>query len=37
MHVFDSEAGIKKFETPEQILEEFYSIRLKFYNKRKVS
>ncbi|CAL5213936.1 unnamed protein product [Lathyrus oleraceus] len=35
MHLFDAEGKIKKFETPEQILEEFYPLRLEYYEKRK--
>ncbi|XP_073285631.1 DNA topoisomerase 2-like [Primulina huaijiensis] len=35
MHLFDSSGLIKKYDTPEQILEEFFDIRLDFYDKRK--
>ncbi|KAA8520228.1 hypothetical protein F0562_014484 [Nyssa sinensis] len=35
MHLFNPEGVIKKYETPEQILEEFFHIRLEFYEKRK--
>ncbi|KAI3445041.1 hypothetical protein Pfo_001706 [Paulownia fortunei] len=35
MHLFDSKGVIKKYDTPEQILEEFFYIRLEFYEKRK--
>ncbi|CAK9140400.1 unnamed protein product [Ilex paraguariensis] len=35
MHLFDSEGVIKKFDTPEQILDEFFHIRLEFYEERK--
>ncbi|RVW87704.1 DNA topoisomerase 2 [Vitis vinifera] len=35
MHLFDSNGTIKKYETPEQILEEFFHLRLEFYEKRK--
>jgi DNA topoisomerase-2 len=35
MHVFDAEGRIKKFDTPEAIVEEFFHLRLKFYQKRK--
>ncbi|KZV36276.1 DNA topoisomerase 2 [Dorcoceras hygrometricum] len=35
MHLFDSNGLIKKYDTPEQILEEFFHIRLDFYEKRK--
>ncbi|GJM86531.1 hypothetical protein PR202_ga02399 [Eleusine coracana subsp. coracana] len=35
MHLFDSDGKIRKYDTPEQILEEFYKLRLAFYEKRK--
>lgn len=35
MHLFDAEGRIKKFDTPEEIIEEFYPLRLKYYAKRK--
>ncbi|XP_042007097.1 DNA topoisomerase 2-like isoform X1 [Salvia splendens] len=35
MHLFDSRGVIKKYDTPEQILEEFFYLRLEFYDKRK--
>ncbi|XP_038982287.1 DNA topoisomerase 2 [Phoenix dactylifera] len=35
MHLFDSEGVIKKYDTPEQILEDFFHLRLEFYAKRK--
>ncbi|XP_004499912.1 DNA topoisomerase 2 [Cicer arietinum] len=35
MHLFDAEGKIKKFDTPEQILEEFFPLRLEYYEKRK--
>ncbi|KAJ7542297.1 hypothetical protein O6H91_10G100200 [Diphasiastrum complanatum] len=35
MHLFDEKGVIKKYDTPEQILEEFYHIRLELYVKRK--
>jgi DNA topoisomerase II len=34
---FDPEGRITKYQTVEDILKEFYSIRLKYYEKRKVS
>jgi DNA topoisomerase-2 len=37
MHLFDAEGRIKKYDTPEQIIEEFYPLRLKYYSKRKES
>ncbi|KAG2653254.1 hypothetical protein PVAP13_1NG440800 [Panicum virgatum] len=35
MHLFDSDGKIRKYDTPEQILEEFYKLRLEFYVNRK--
>lgn len=35
MHLFDSDGKIRKYDTPEQILEEFFKLRLQFYFKRK--
>ncbi|KAK9154871.1 hypothetical protein Sjap_002351 [Stephania japonica] len=35
MHLFDTTGVIKKYDTPEQILEEFFHLRLQFYEKRK--
>ncbi|KAL2478354.1 DNA topoisomerase 2 [Forsythia ovata] len=35
MHLFDSKGVIKKYDTPEKILEDFFSIRFEFYEKRK--
>ncbi|KAF8016195.1 hypothetical protein BT93_H1646 [Corymbia citriodora subsp. variegata] len=35
MHLFDSNGVIKKYDSPEQILEEFFHLRLKCYEKRK--
>ncbi|KAJ4798339.1 DNA topoisomerase 2 [Rhynchospora pubera] len=35
MQLFDSNGLIKKYDTPEQILEEFFHMRLDFYAKRK--
>ncbi|XP_058069008.1 uncharacterized protein LOC131218465 isoform X1 [Magnolia sinica] len=34
---FDVRGVIKKYDSPEQILEEFFHLRLEFYVKRKVS
>ncbi|XP_059654326.1 DNA topoisomerase 2-like [Cornus florida] len=36
MNLFDSEGMLKKYESPEQILKEFFPIRLEFYKKRKM-
>ncbi|TFK76656.1 type II DNA topoisomerase [Pluteus cervinus] len=35
MICFDFDGKIKKYDTPEEILEEFYPIRLAYYQKRK--
>ncbi|KAJ6750862.1 hypothetical protein OIU85_001405 [Salix viminalis] len=35
MHLFDSAGVIKKYDNPEQILEEFFHLRLEHYEKRK--
>nr|DAD29697.1 TPA_asm: hypothetical protein HUJ06_031165 [Nelumbo nucifera] len=35
MHLFDPKGTIKKYDNPEQILEEFFHLRLEFYEKRK--
>ncbi|XP_064967328.1 DNA topoisomerase 2-like [Musa acuminata AAA Group] len=35
MHLFDSKGVIKKYDNPEQILEEFFHMRYEFYEKRK--
>ncbi|XP_052171246.1 DNA topoisomerase 2 [Diospyros lotus] len=35
MHLFDPKGVIKKYDNPEQILEEFFHVRLEFYEKRK--
>ncbi|ESQ54348.1 hypothetical protein EUTSA_v10024219mg [Eutrema salsugineum] len=35
MHLFDEKSVIKKYATPEQILEEFFDLRLQYYEKRK--
>lgn len=37
MVCFDPEGKIKKYATPEEILLDFYDIRMDFYHKRKVS
>lgn len=36
MVCFDVAGKIKKYSTPEQILEDFYDLRLTYYQKRKV-
>jgi len=36
MVLFDQEGRVRKFESAEKILEEFYKIRLVYYDKRKV-
>ncbi|KAI4333104.1 hypothetical protein L6164_017951 [Bauhinia variegata] len=35
MHLFDQEGKIKKYDNPEQILEEFFPLRLEYYERRK--
>jgi len=36
MVCFDKEGRIKRYESPEQILQEFFEIRKEYYQKRKV-
>ena len=36
MMCFDAEGKIKKYHTPEEVIEEFYPVRLAYYQKRKV-
>ncbi|KAK1351906.1 hypothetical protein POM88_053911 [Heracleum sosnowskyi] len=33
MHLFDSEGVLKKYDNPEQIIEDFFRVRLDFYKK----
>uniref|UniRef100_A0A7N0T385 DNA topoisomerase 2 n=1 Tax=Kalanchoe fedtschenkoi TaxID=63787 RepID=A0A7N0T385_KALFE len=35
MHLFDAKCVIKKYDNPEQILGDFYHLRLEFYENRK--
>ena len=35
MHLFNEKEQLKKYNTVEEIIEEYYSIRLEYYNKRK--
>ncbi|KAF7836067.1 DNA topoisomerase 2 [Senna tora] len=35
MHLFDAEGKIKKYDNAEQILEEFFPLRLEYYERRK--
>jgi len=37
MICFDFEGKIKRYDSPEEILEDFYPVRLAYYQKRKVS
>ncbi|GJW01568.1 DNA topoisomerase 2 [Tanacetum coccineum] len=37
MHLFDANGVIKKYDTPEQILEDFFHLRLDFYEKRRTA
>lgn len=36
MICFDFEGKIKKYDSPEEIIEDFYPVRLAYYQKRKV-
>ena len=36
MVAFDTEGRITKYESPEDILKEFYAVRIRFYERRKV-
>lgn len=36
MVCFDASGKIKKYSSPEQIIEDFYGLRLEYYIKRKV-
>jgi DNA topoisomerase-2 len=35
MHAFNHEEKLKKYETPDEIIDDFYEVRLEFYDKRK--
>jgi DNA topoisomerase-2 len=35
MHLFDASGHIKKYESPREIMEEFYTLRLEYYDRRK--
>lgn len=35
MHLFNSQGKLKKYDSPLQIIEEFFDVRLKLYEKRK--
>jgi len=35
--LWDKNGVIRKFDTPEEILEEFYDLRLSYYDKRRAS
>lgn len=37
MYLFDENDMIKKYESPQEIIEDFYEARLKAYDKRKVA
>ncbi|XP_052620374.1 DNA topoisomerase 2 isoform X2 [Lactuca sativa] len=37
MHLFDANGVIKKYDTPEQILEDFFPLRLDYYERRKAT
>lgn len=36
MVMFDPQGKIKKYFTPEEVIEDFYDVRLEYYHKRKV-
>lgn len=36
MVMFDPQGKIKKYATPEEVVEDFYDVRLEYYHKRKV-
>lgn len=35
MHAFNHEEKLKKYDAPEEIIDDFYDVRLEFYDKRK--
>jgi len=35
MHLFNAQGQIVKYDNPEQIMREFYDLRLGYYDKRK--
>ncbi len=35
MHLFDAEGKLKKYETPQEIIDEYFNIRMEVYTKRK--
>ncbi|KAG7397458.1 DNA topoisomerase 2-beta [Phytophthora boehmeriae] len=35
MHLFDAAGHIKKYDSPKEVIEEFYGIRLEYYDRRK--
>ena len=35
MHLFDADEHLRKFESPSEIIEEYYDVRLEFYDKRR--
>lgn len=37
MMLFDAEGKIKRYDSPEQILTEFFDLRLQYYEKRRVA
>uniref|UniRef100_M4BBA0 DNA topoisomerase 2 n=1 Tax=Hyaloperonospora arabidopsidis (strain Emoy2) TaxID=559515 RepID=M4BBA0_HYAAE len=37
MHLFDREGHIKKYDSPKEIMDEFYTVRLEYYGRRKES
>jgi DNA topoisomerase-2 len=37
MMLFDAEGKIKRYDSPEEILQEFFDLRLAYYEKRRVA
>lgn len=37
MHLFDAQGRIRKYENPHEILEEFFTIRMDYYDRRKTA
>ena len=35
MHLWGPEGGIKRYDSPEQIMDDFFPVRLRFYERRK--
>jgi DNA topoisomerase-2 len=37
MMLFDKDGAIKRYDSPEAILKDFYDLRLEYYEKRRVA